>query len=171
MARTARKLGPLWAVLISFAVLGAACDESGPADPVGPAEIEEEPVEPLPPGFPTDGGDGREEVPSCTRGNSFRVSWADADENLNQKIALLGPVAEVVPGERGAIILEIGDVEQQPTLQPILVRLTASTLARLPGDPSDLYLGNAICVIGVPQQVGEDIQITVNEPTEITVVE
>ena len=140
--------------------------ESETADPAGQAGLEE-PVEPLPPGLPEDGDDNNASF-SCTE--STRVSWGDAEQNLNTKVALFGPVSEIRDGEDGAVVLEIGDVTESSDAEPVNVVLLPQVLGRLAGDPRALYADETICAVGVLQRAESAIRLHINEPAEILVL-
>ena len=150
------------------------CDSEA-ADPAGPPELEE-PVEPLPPELPEGGGDlpggagGPVTVPSCRAGDPDRVTWGDVEQNLNMKVALLGPVSAIYRGADGSIVLEMGDVKELPGAKPVKVTLLPNTMIRLPASPEELYSDRIVCAVGVPQRIGDEIRLQINEPRELYVV-
>jgi hypothetical protein len=151
-------------LLISLLVVAlTACGDSGPSDAANPAPTGEKSVEPLSPG-------NTGPAPSCETGDDFRISWGDAEQNLNTKVAMIGPVSALRTEDDGSVVLEIGDVEELPTAKPVTVLLTSNVLGRLPANPEMLYANEAVCVIGVPQRLGDGIRLTINEPSEIRVI-
>lgn len=117
-------------------------------------------VDAFPPDVPQAEDGARE---TCMRED--RISWADAENHLERRIAVLGPVTDIVEGSGGDPELQLGRTEQET---PVTVVFTQDALQALPADPETLYRDEAVCVVGVLRAVGEEIRIFVNQPTDIT---
>ena len=115
------------------------------------------------PANPNTGG-GTGEVDSCSGSN--HVSWDDASNHLDQKIALVGPVMDVHSSSQGVATVTIGIGN---TGKPVTVVITSSMASRLPQTPQQLYSGKTLCVIGVLQAVGKNFQMVADQPSDISV--
>jgi hypothetical protein len=100
--------------------------------------------------------------PSCERDE--RISWTEAERYVNQKVAVIGAVTDVEDGREGAT-LRIGQTEDEI---PVTVHITESALDRMQGAPGEMFGNDAVCVIGVLQDVGDSIRVVVNEPDDIS---
>ena len=115
------------------------------------------------PANPSTGG-GSGAVDSCTGSN--HVSWDDAANHLDQKVALVGPAMDVQSSSQGVASITIGVGN---TGKPVTVVITSSMASRLPKTPQELYAGKTLCVIGVLQAVGKNFQIVADQPNDISV--
>ena len=112
----------------------------------------------------TNTGGGTGAVDSCSSSN--HVSWDDAANHLDQKVALVGPVMDVQSSSQGVATVTIG---YGNTGKPVTVVLTSSMASRLPQTPQQLYSGKTLCVIGVLQAVGKNYQMVADQPSDISV--
>ena len=118
-------------------------------------------VDALPPVAPG-GGTNPIDRPSCER--TERISWTEADNYVDQKVAVIGTVSDIDEDGSGAT-LTVGRTEDET---PVTVLITESALSRLPDTPENLFGDDAICVIGVLQDTGDEIRVVVNEPADIS---
>lgn len=99
--------------------------------------------------------------PSC----KAAISWVDAERYVDKRVALIGTVVQVTiePNEDVQLILGVGPDD------PVFVYLPASAVRRLPAPPRQVYEENTVCVVGVIEKLGDQLQIRVSDADDITV--
>lgn len=118
-------------------------------------------IEAFPPQSPQ--GDAMDARAICARDG--RISWADAEDYVNQRVAVLGPVTGVSEDQTGTAELTLGQTEDET---PITVVITATAKRGMPAPPQELYGGEVVCVVGVLQATGTQIKVFVNQPSDIS---
>ena len=120
----------------------------------------------LQPGLPAPGAGqgGADTIEASCQDATRRISWADAEQNLNQRIAVVGPVLEVV-GDVEEIRLgqEVGDE------QPITLTFAGEAADNVPFEAGELT-NATVCAIGLVQQDGDRLTMVINEPADIVII-
>lgn len=116
--------------------------------------------------FPAEAPQGEPMDAATACGRAERISWADAEDYVESRVAILGPVTEIQEGADGSSELTLGRTEDET---PVTVVVTQTAKRGLPAPPEELFGGEVVCVVGVLQAVGTQIEIFVNEPTDISI--
>lgn len=116
--------------------------------------------------FPAESPDGEAMSSSESCEGDNRISWADAETHVNERVAILGPVTEITEDPDGTTELRLGVTEDET---PVTIQLTQTAKRAMPAPPEELYSGQVVCVVGVLQAVGTQIEVFVNQPSDITI--
>jgi hypothetical protein len=95
------------------------------------------------------------------------ISWADVDENLNEKVAFVGPVTDVqLDDARATLLIGRPDAGYEETVEVILTEWLLTTAK---ADPLALFANQTVCVRGVPQRIDGELRVVVNSQNDISV--
>ena len=120
-------------------------------------------VDAFPPDSPE--GEAMDSGSACARDE--RISWADAETYIDQRVAVLGPVNGIENMEDGSAEITLGTTEDET---PVIVILTQTAKRGMPAPPEALFQDEVVCVTGVLSAVGTRITVFVNEPSDIAVL-
>lgn len=152
------------AAVIAFVLMLGLVSDDEPTSSTGSPGGSLPPGDALGPESP-DGNDGVT-VDSCN--SPERVSWIDAVDHINTRIALVGPVTDIRQDDEGRTELIVG--QEANEAEPVALVLTQNFVGRSPAPPEELYGDETVCAIGVVQRIDGQLQIVLNRPTDIGTV-
>jgi hypothetical protein len=102
-------------------------------------------------------------APSCGPGS--HISWADAPQHIDSRVAIEGPVKSVSAGEGGAAQIVLGEGDARP----VVVNLLPQAVQTLPVPAQAAYGGKTLCVVGVVQNIGGQLEMNVDRTSDISI--